>query len=82
MLDGLKRASEIVETEIRCEMVEDNFRIRGLRTALRFINEEIKTIETPKLCDYIDCINYKCGECIKEEIKLDKHGMCINYNFI
>jgi len=45
MLDGLKRAKEIVETEIQCEMVEDNFCIIGLRTALRFINEEIEVIE-------------------------------------
>ncbi|HEY5563903.1 MAG TPA: hypothetical protein VIK72_19480 [Clostridiaceae bacterium] len=43
MIEGLKRAKEIIETEIQCELIEDNNSIEGLRTALFFINEEIKT---------------------------------------
>ena len=47
MLDGLKRAKEIVETEIHCQMSEEDteFIIRGLRIALKIINIEIRYIE-------------------------------------
>jgi len=41
-LKGLRKAKDIVETEIECEAIDGEFVIRGLRTALRFINKEIR----------------------------------------
>ena len=48
MLDGLKTAREIINTEIQCRMKKEanlSFTTTGLVIALRLIDEEVKVAE-------------------------------------
>lgn len=80
-LEGLKKAKVIVETEIECEAIDGDFVIRGLRTALRFINKEInETInkkDTTMKMEFDENDLNICPVC-KERVMTDDN-YCRNY---